>query len=145
MGKTFILTEDQMKEISRRLIKENAQTPGPQTPAMKDANKPFCISPEKVMIVKKFLDGGFKKGKFENIGPNGYPQTIKFVGMIDSQGNVLKNLLMDEMVDLLIDKYQKMFSDHMERELFMKQVLNDWYDNKIGTFGTLSVNSLRQF
>lgn len=143
MARTFILTKEQMNEISRRLIKEDVHVPGPQNPSMKSANKPFCISPEKVMIVKKFLDGGFKKGKFENIGSNGYPQTIRFVGMTDSQGNVLKNLLMDEMVDLLIDKYQKMFSDHIERELFMRQVLNDWYDNKIGVFGTLSVNSLR--
>lgn len=124
-------------------LQEETFEPGPQNPPMKQANKPYCISPEKVNIVKKYLDSGFGKGTFELVGPKGYPQMVKIVSMKDSGGNVLKNMLMDEMEDLLIDKFQNMFSDHTERSLFMKQVLKDWFDNKIGVFGTLSVNSLR--
>lgn len=118
------------------------QMPSPQTPSAKKANYPYCINPEKVMIVKKFLDGGFKRGNYETIGSNGLPNSVKIVAMMNSNGEVLKNMYMEQLQDLLIDHFKGMFSDHLERELFMKQVLSDWFDKKIGTFGTLSVNHL---
>jgi hypothetical protein len=51
-------------------------------------------------------------------------------------------LLESELQDLLIDKYKNMFLDTVERELFMKQVVDDWFNNKISPIGLLSVNKL---
>lgn len=136
--KKIILTEKQNIALANLLNEEILNMPVP-----KKMNKPYCINPEKVKIVKRFLDNGFQKGTIENIGNNGFPQKIKIVAMMDSGGNVLKNMLMDEMVDLLIEKYKNMFSDQEERSLFMNQVLNDWFDNKINMFGHLSVNCLK--
>ncbi len=62
--------------------------------------------------------------------------------MTASNGDVLRNLYKEQMVDLLVDRFKNMFSNPDEREKFMKQVINDWMDDKIGPFGTLSVNCI---
>ena len=49
--KKFVINEKQEKELIRRLNEETYQMP-----VDKKANKPYCINPDKVLIVKKFLD-----------------------------------------------------------------------------------------
>lgn len=139
--KTIIINESQAKELFG-IFEEIYQEPHPQQPNMKKANKPYSINPEKVKIVKNYLDSGFKKGTYQIIGPDGFPQNKRIVAMIGNDGSVLKNMYEEQMVDLLVDKFQNMFSDHDERELFFKRVLDDWFNNKIGVLGTLSVNHL---
>jgi hypothetical protein len=48
----------------------------------------------------------------------------------------------DQLLDLLVDRFQNMFIDKIERELFMKQVIKDWIYGNIGIFGNLSTNRL---
>lgn len=134
----LILNEAQIKSIIHKSIIDEAM----QLPVPKKTGKPYSINPDKVLIVKRFLDNGFKKGNYETVGADGMPSSVKIVAMMSKNGEVLKNMYMEQMLDLLIDKFQKMFIDEKERELFLSQVLNDWYDGKIGTFGTLSVNHL---
>lgn len=130
MGK-IILTENQLN-----FIKNND--------TLKSKSKPYVINPDKVLRVKRFLDSGFKKGKFDRIGNDGMPESVNIVAMLSPQGQILKNMYSDQLCDLLCDKFQYMFKIQDEREKFMKQVVNDWFDGKIGTFGTLSVNSLNE-
>ena len=134
-----IITQEQAEYIQKKLIGEEIGLPTPQK-----AGKPYFISPEKVLIVKRFLDSNFKKGSYENIGANGFPQKQRIVAMLSSDGQVLKNMYLDQLKDLLIDKFQNMFVDHEQRSIFMERVLNDWFDDKIGVFGTLSVNHLNE-
>ena len=134
-----IITQEQAEYIQKKLIGEEIGLPTPQK-----AGKPYFISPEKVLIVKRFLDSNFKKGSYENIGANGFPQKQRIVAMLSSDGQVLKNMYLDQLKDLLIDKFQNMFVDDKERSIFMERVLNDWFDDKIGVFGTLSVNHLNE-
>lgn len=136
MKRRIILTENQFTELT------GIHEPGPQNPGMKKTNKPYTIDPEKVKIVKSFLDKRFQRGSLENIGNDGLPETVKIVAMVGDSGDVMRNLYMDQLHDLLVDRFQNMFSDHVERDLFMKRVMDDWYDNKIGIHGTLSVNRL---
>ena len=137
MKKYIILNESQFRELTGL-----NHEPGPQDPPMKKANKPYTIDPEKVKVVKSFLDKRFQRGSVENIGNNGLPVTVRIVGMLGDGGDVMRNLYMEQLHDLLVDRFQNMFSDHDERDLFMKRVMEDWYDNKIGVHGNLSVNSL---
>lgn len=137
--KKFVISEEQEKHLAELLNEETYQMPVPEK-----TNKPYCINPEKVNIVKKFLDGGFKRGNMEIIGDNGLPKQVRIVAMCGSNGDVLKNMYLDQMKDLMIDKFKNMFSDHVERDLFMNQVLNDWFDNKISVHGMLSVNCLKE-
>ena len=132
-----IITEKQEKILAKKLNEEIFQMP-----VDKKMNKPYCINPEKVNIVKNFLDKNFQKGNIENIGNNGLPQKIRIAAMMSSTGEVLRNLLDSELQDLLIDKFKNMFLDTKERELFMKQVVDDWFNNKITPLGLLSVNKL---
>lgn len=112
-------------------------------PVPKKANIPFSISPDKVLKVKKFLDGGFKKGRYEDIGADGMPCSHKVVAMLSSDGQTpLKNMYMEDLYDMLCAKFKNMFSNEQERALFMRRVADDWYDGKINSLGMLSVNHL---
>ena len=44
---------------------------------------------------------------------------------------------------ILIEKFKNMFIDKIERQKFLHQVLDDWFNDKIGMFGNLSVNILK--
>ena len=133
----IIINEKQEKELAK-FLKEEVY----QMPVDKKANKPYCVNPEKVLIVKKFLDKGFKAHDYEKIGSNGLPTIIKVFSMNASNGEPLKYMYKNQLHDLLIDKFQNMFSDKIERGLFMKQVIDDWVNGNIGIFGNLSTNRL---
>lgn len=139
MNRKLIIAKEQVKYLIDKLLSEEINLPTPS-----EASKPYFISPEKVLIVKRFLDQNFTKGNYEIVGSNGFPQKKKIVGMKSSDGQVLKNMYLDQLKDLLIDKFQNMFVDEEERSIFMDKVLNDWFDDKIGVFGTLSVNHLNE-
>lgn len=102
----------------------------------------YPVNPEKVLIVKKFLDSNFSKADLEGIGNDGLPSTSHIVIMCGPSGTPLKNMFMDELQDLLSEKFKNMFSDEDEKMKFLGQVMKDWYDNKIGLYGSLSVNHL---
>lgn len=137
--KKLIISEKQEKEIINLLNEEIYNMP-----VDKKMNKPYCINPEKVLIVKNFLDKTFSHHDYEQVGKNGLPTVIKIISMKASNGEPLKYMYKDQLHDLLIDRFQNMFSDTTERELFMKQVMEDWINNKIGIFGNLSTNRLME-
>lgn len=139
MSRRFIINEEQEKELIRRINEEAYQMP-----VDKKMNKPYCINPEKVLIVKKFLDKTFKVHDFEKIGSNGMPIITKVFSMNASNGEPLKYMYKTQLHDLLIDRFQNMFLDKTERSLFLKQVIEDWMNGAIGIFGTLSKNSLME-
>ena len=135
----FIISETQEKELIKRLNEETYQMP-----VDKKMNTPYCINPEKVLIVKKFLDKTFTPHDYEKIGNNGLPIKIKVVSMNASNGEPLKYMYKDQLHDLLVDRFQNMFLDKNERDLFMKQVIEDWLNGTIGVFGSLSKNQLME-
>lgn len=138
--KRVIITEKQEKKLIKML---NEEMEVQQIPVPKSTGKPYSIDPDKVLVVKKFLDSNFKKGNLERIGANGMPEKVRIVSMFASNGEPLKSLYEEDLQDLLIDKFKNMFKDTVCRDLFMKQVIKDWFDNKIGVFGNLSVNCLK--
>ena len=131
--KKILINESQLATIIS--MEKNGDAPA-------EVKKHYCINPDQVIIVKRFLDNGFKRGSIEEIGANGLPHVIPIVGVLSSKGEVLRNLYMDQLKDLLIDQFKKMFTDSDQREKFLGQVMKDWYDNKIGLYGSLSVNHL---
>ena len=135
MGKTIIITESQEQALVNYLKQQD-------NPVTK-RGAPYVVNPEKVLIVKQFLDKNFKKGNAESLGANGMPCKVNIVGMLSSNGQVLRNLQFEELHDLLIDRFKNMFFDKDERDCFLKQVMNDWFNNKISVHGLLSVNSIK--
>lgn len=135
----IVINEEQEKHLIK-LLKEETY----QMPVDKKMNKPYCINPDNVLIVKKFLDKTFECHDWENVGANGLPCVTKIFKMKASNGEPLKWMYKDQLLDLLEDHFQHMFSDHLERSLFMSQVLKDWMNGKIGVHGTLTTNFLAE-
>lgn len=99
------------------------------------------VDTRKVMIVKKYLDDNFVRAAMPTIGNDGYPKTLLIVGMKGTDGNIIKNMYAQQLFDLLQDKFQKIYSDKQKRDMFLKQVMKDWYDKKITKDGLLSINA----
>jgi len=134
--KKLIITEEQVHALSN-IIRQN------DPDKMPEKTGPYIVNPENVLLVKKYLDSNFKKGQIENIGPDGFPAKVRIAGMMTSNGDILQNLGEMQLEDLLIEKFKNMFIDKVERQKFLHQVLDDWFNDKIGMFGNLSVNILK--
>ena len=128
--KKLIITEEQVHALSN-IIRQN------DPDKMPEKTGPYIVNPENVLLVKKYLDSNFKKGQIENIGPDGFPAKVRIVGMMSSNGDILQNLGEMQLEDLLIEKFKNMFIDKIERQKFLHQVLDDWFNDKIGMFGNL--------
>lgn len=139
MSKKLIINEVQEQKLINTIKEESEKY---SMPVDKKSNKPYCINPENVLIVKKHLDKNFKKGKYSIIGGNGRPCVIDIVGMCDGLGNILKYMYKDQLKDYLLDYFQNMFSDNTESNLFFDKVMDSWFKNKINMFGMLDVNHL---
>ena len=134
--KKLIITEAQVHALSN-IIPQN------QPGKMPEKSGPYIVNPENVLLVKKYLDTNFKKGQIENLGPDGFPAKVRIAGMMSSNGDIIQNLGEMQLEDLLIEKFKNMFIDKVERQKFLHQVLQDWFNDKIGMFGNLSVNILK--
>jgi hypothetical protein len=134
--KKLIITEEQVHALSN-VIRQNNQDKLPEKAG------PYVVNPENVLLVKKYLDSNFKKGQLDQIGPDGFPAKVRIAGMMASNGDILQNLGEMQLEDLLIEKFKNMFIDKVERQKFLHQVLDDWFNDKIGMFGNLSVNILK--
>lgn len=134
--KTIIITEEQVHALSNAIRQNNSEK-------LPEKAGPYVVNPENVLLVKKYLDSNFKKGQIENIGADGFPEKVRIAGMMSSNGDILQNIGEMQLEDLLIEKFKNMFIDKVERQKFLHQVLDDWFNNKIGMFGNLSVNILK--
>ena len=107
-----------------------------------ETEKKFYIEPQKVLIVKKTLDKMFSRGSMDGMGSDGYPTRTNVIGMKSNNGEVVKNMTFEQVLDLLEDKFHNVYTDKEKRSRFLKQVLNDWYNKKISKEGLLSVNTI---
>lgn len=121
--KNIFLTEEQVKYINER----------------KSMSK-WCVDPQKVLLVKRYLDKGFKRANMTGIGDDGYPKDVKIVTMLSSNGTPLRNMTAMQLFYLLQDRFSKMFSDKKQLNNFLWATMNDWYEKKINTNGLLSHN-----
>ena len=121
--KNIFLTEEQVKYINER----------------KNAPK-WCVDPQKVLLVKRYLDKGFKRANMTGIGDDGYPKDVKIVTMLSSNGTPLRNMTAMQLFYLLQDRFSKMFTDKKQLNNFLWATMNDWYEKKINTNGLLSHN-----
>ena len=124
-NKTIIIDEDKEQELIGNILTET-----------------FYPSSEKVLIIKDYLDKNFVRQMLDDLDEYGYPTKQKTVVMISQEKQPLKTLNMKEFLRLLDDKFLKMMSNKKDRIKFLKQVITDWYYDKIDKNGLLSVNFL---
>lgn len=121
MSKKIYITESQEQQLLEFMIMEQT----------------FPIDPNKVLVVKNYLDKNFKKGELSQFGDNGMPVNTPVVGMLNN-GEVVKNLTAKQLFDVLEDEFRGMFDNKIQRSKFLAQVIKDWYANKISKEGLLS-------
>lgn len=87
----------------------------------------------KVELVKKYLDNNFMRATFEKDGEN--------VGIFVKLSNHLpteKSYWKQDVLDILDKEFNNIINDKKERGGFLNQLLDDWYNNKISKYGSLS-------
>lgn len=123
MKKNIYITENQLKHI----IRETSLTK-------------YFVEPNKVLVIKKYLDDNFAKGGIPNIGEDGYPSTMPIVALKGTDGQVARNMSDKQLFALLLDKFKNVYSDDIRKKRFLQQLMKDWYYDKISKEGLLSVN-----
>lgn len=100
---------------------------------------------DKVLSVKKYLDTHWLKADTVGVGNFDECATQHIVMAKSSNGEPLKqdgetvNKTLEELFELLQAKYKNLFgSNTQERDKFLKQIIKDWFNNKITSNGVLT-------
>ena len=93
----------------------------------------------KVAIIKNYLDSNFIKADVEQLNKDGDLEKTKLVIMLDSQKQPTEHrLTLEQLYYKLQYKFQNILSDKKERNIFIWNTINDWYNNKISKYNNLS-------
>ena len=128
MGKRIFITEDQVNQINENLkmkVKAN-----------------FPVDPQKVRHIANYLEKSFKRGHMHGIGDDGFPTSMPIVGMIGTDGSILKNMNDKQLFYLLQDRFKNLYDDKDIRDRLLIQILKDWFPRKITKDGLLTVNMI---
>jgi len=125
--RTIIITESQFNYINSKLNEGIGVTK-------------YSVEPDKVKIVKKYLDDNFVKGGIACMGEDGYPTTTPIVAIKGTDGLAARNMSDKQLFALLQDKFGKIYNDKIKRNKFLQQIIKDWYYDKISKEGMLSKN-----
>lgn len=123
-GKTIKVDENVLNEALEYMVSES-----------------FVPSVEQTLIVKDYLDKNFQKQTMDDIDANGYPRKIPVAVMV-SGGQGLKTFQMEELLLLLMDKFSKMIGNESDLREFLKQIVKDWFLNRINRTGIMSKSFL---
>ena len=123
--KTIIIDEDKEQELIGNIL-----------------NEVFYPTAEKVNLITNYLDKNFAKQLLDTLDDNGYPSKEKTVVLLSNEKQPLKTMNMKELLRLVDDKFQKIMSNKEDRRKFLKQIIKDWYFNKIKN-GILTVNFIK--
>ena len=89
---------------------------------------------DKVDLVKGFLDKNFDKKTMSDKNGNVSKVFVRVVNRVPSGRPMWK----EDVYDYLEREFETIFTDDKTREGFLRQVLNDWSDDRITKYGTLS-------
>ena len=93
----------------------------------------------KVAIIKNYLDNNFIKADFEQLNKEGDLEKQQLVIMLDSQKQPTEHRLsLEQLYYKLQYKFQRILSNKKERNVFIWNTINDWYNNKITKNNNLS-------
>lgn len=106
----IIITEAQEKYVCKKIIQEE-----------------ILNFNEKVLIVKKFLDNNFKRADISQFGDDGYSTIKPIVVYLDSYKQPIKKLTDDELLEMLIDKFQNLTDNESELKTFLIKIMKSWY------------------
>lgn len=101
--------------------------------------KTYPVEPEKVLVVKKYLDKNYVKGTFSNTDANGDIQNSPIVGAKNPQtGKIEVNLYKSQLFDKVEAKFKDIYEDKVRRTKFLKTVIEYWFKDGISANGQLT-------
>ena len=114
----FILSENGFELIKGKILRESYS--------------------DKIDLVKRFLDKNFMRASTQKDG--------KDVGIfVKLNGNIPtdESLWKQDVLDILDDEFNNIISDKKERDGFLSQLVDDWYNKKITKYGSLSMYNFK--
>ena len=123
MVKKIYITEEQEQMLVEHLVMERR----------------YPINPAHVLYVQDILDKNFIRCGLNQRSSNGIPVSTPIVQLKGPDGKPVKNCNARDVMDFLEPKCANMFSDRIQLPKFLRQVIIDWYDNKISKEGLLTV------
>ena len=114
----FILSENGFELIKGKILRESYS--------------------DKIDLVKRFLDKNFMRASTQKAG--------KDVGIfVELNGNIPtdESLWKQDVLDILDDEFNNIISDKKERDGFLSQLVDDWYNKKITKYGSLSMYNFK--
>ena len=100
--------------------------------------KTYPVEPDKVLVVKKYLDKNFIRGNYSNINANGDIENSPVAGMKNQKtGKVEVNLYKSQVFDKIEAEFKNIYEDKVKRTKFLKTVLDYWFKDKITPQGLL--------
>ena len=114
----FILSENGLELIKGKILRESYS--------------------DKIDLVKRFLDKNFMRASTQKDG--------KDVGIfVKINGNIPtdESLWKQDVLDILDDEFNNIISDKKERDGFLSQLVDDWYNKKITKYGSLSMYNFK--
>ena len=125
--RAFYIPETRLNEFSENMLTESFIIP----------------KHEQVRVVREYLDKNFLRSESDDIDENGYPCKVKSVTLVSSNGQPLKPMTIAELFMMLDDKFNRIIRDKDKRQVFLKQVITDWYYKRISKEGILSSNVIQ--
>lgn len=94
---------------------------------------------DKVNIIKKYLDNNFIKADYDSMDDNGDMKSNSLVIMKDTKQQPTQHrMTLEQLFEKLKYKYQNIITNKEERDKFLWQLVNDWYNNRISKNGNLT-------
>lgn len=120
--KKIILDERQEKNLFETILQESI----------------YGLS-DKVNIIKKYLDNNFIKADYDSMDVNGDMKSNSLVIMKDTKQQPTQHrMTLEQLFEKLKYKYQNIITNKEERDKFLWQLVNDWYNNRISKNGNLT-------
>ena len=126
MKKKIIISEDMEVKLYKRLLDEDNNN-----------NNAYYPDPDKVVLLKKFLDDNFTKGEAPDVDGMGMPSKTVLITM---KGNGTTVMRPEELFYFMQERFKTIEKDVNDRDKLLKQVINDWIGDKITPEGGLSLN-----
>ena len=92
-----------------------------------------------VLRIKDLLDSNYAKGTKTDIN-KGKANSSVVIGVKGNNGDIIGNITPKELFYIVEDEIKKYAHKGDKREACIKQIIKDWYNNKIDDSGNLSKN-----
>lgn len=100
--------------------------------------KTYPVEPEKVLVVKKYLDKNCVKGTFSNTNAEGNIVNSPIAGLKNPEtGKIETNIFKSQLFDKVEAEFKGIYADKVRRTKFLKTVIDYWFKDKISPEGLL--------